>query len=92
VLSGLNHNYQDPLRMIREQGITTSPITIEDDVWIGANSSVMSGVHIGRHCVVAGGSVVVSDVPEYSVCAGVPARVIKSYDFELKEWVASPKK
>lgn len=86
VISGLNHNYSDPDVPIRRQGVSTSPIVIEDDVWIGANSTVTAGVTIGRHSVVAGGSVVVKAVPPYSVCAGVPARVIKYYDFEAGEW------
>lgn len=92
VLSGLNHNYRDPDVPIRRQGVTTSPIVIEDDVWIGANSTVTAGVTIGRHSVVAGGSVVVKSVPPYSVCAGVPARVIKYYDFTSGEWKCPEKK
>lgn len=77
VVSGLNHNFQDITRCIDEQGVSTSPITIHDDVWIGANSVVTAGVTIGRHSVIAAGSVVTKDVPEYTVVAGSPARVIK---------------
>jgi acetyltransferase-like isoleucine patch superfamily enzyme len=87
VVSGLNHNYQDPERRIDEQGVSTSLITIEDDVWIGANSTVLAGVTIGRHSIVAAGSVVTRSVPPYSVCAGAPAKVVKQYDFEQKAWV-----
>lgn len=77
VVSGLNHNFQDITKRIDEQGVSTSPITIHDDVWIGANSVVTAGVTIGRHSVIAAGSVVTKDVPEYTVVAGSPARVIK---------------
>lgn len=77
VVSGLNHNFQDITKRIDEQGVSTSPITIHDDVWIGANSVITAGVTIGRHSVVAAGSVVTKDVPEYTVVAGSPARVIK---------------
>lgn len=77
VVSGLNHNFQDITKRIDEQGVSTSPITICDDVWIGANSVITAGVTIGRHSVVAAGSVVTKDVPEYTVVAGSPARVIK---------------
>ncbi len=77
VVSGLNHNFQDITKRIDEQGVSTSPITICDDAWIGANSVITAGVTIGRHSVVAAGSVVTKDVPEYTVVAGSPARVIK---------------
>lgn len=85
-VSGLNHNFQNVEKLIDEQGVSTQPIIIEDDVWIGANSVILSGVTLGRHCIVAAGSVVTRSIPPYSVCAGSPAKVIKSYDFETKEW------
>lgn len=55
----------------------TSPIVIEDDVWIGANTIILKGVTLGRGCVVAAGSVVTKSIPAYSLVAGNPARVIK---------------
>lgn len=72
--------------MIDEQGVNTQPVVIEDDVWVGANSVILPGVTLGKHCVVAAGSVVSHSVPSYSICAGCPAKVIKTYDFETKEW------
>lgn len=86
VLSGLNHNYKDVKKPIRAQGVTTLPIIIEDECWIGANSIITAGVHIGKHSIVAGGSVVTKSVPSYSIVGGNPARLIKQYDFEKKEW------
>ena len=71
---------------IDEQGESTQPVTIEDDVWVGANSVILPGVTLGKHCVVAAGSVVSRSIPAYSICAGCPAKVIKSYDFATKEW------
>jgi acetyltransferase-like isoleucine patch superfamily enzyme len=87
VASGLNHEYQDPTLPIVSQKVTTAPIVIEDDCWIAANVVITAGVTIGRHCVIAGGSVVTKNIPPFSVAAGNPARVIKCYDSELKEWV-----
>lgn len=52
-------------------------IVIEDDVWIGANVVILKGVHIGRKSVIAAGSIVLSDVPAYSLVAGNPAKIIK---------------
>jgi len=71
---------------IDQQGVTTSEIVIEDDVWIGANSVITKGIKIGRHSVVAACSLVNRDVPPYSVVAGNPARVIRSYDKTTKSW------
>ena len=59
---------------------SATPVILEDDVLVGANAVVIEGVHIGKNAVVAAGSVVISDVPENAVVAGVPARVIKMKD------------
>ncbi|MCC8171254.1 MAG: acyltransferase [Parabacteroides sp.] len=87
VVSGLNHNYDDIQKPITRQGVSVSPIRIDDDVWIGANCTVTAGVHIGKHVVIAAGSVVTKNIPAYSIAAGNPARVIKQYDFEKQTWV-----
>ncbi len=90
-VTGLNHNFADPMLRIDEQGVSTQEVVIEDDVWVGANAVILPGVTVGRHCVVAAGSVVSRSVPPYSVCAGSPARVIKRYDFDRKQWVKVPR-
>lgn len=77
VVTALNHNFSDPEKRIDEQGVSTKPVVIGDDVWIGANSTVLPGVTIGNHVVVAAGSVVTHDIPSHSLCMGVPARVVK---------------
>ena len=56
---------------------TSDPITIEDGVWIGANSTVCGGVTIGEGCVIGAGSVVIRDIPPNSLAAGNPCRVIR---------------
>ena len=76
-VTALNHNFADADKRIDEQGVSTNPVTIEDDVWIGANAVILPGVTIGNHCVVAAGAVVTKDVPPHSLVAGVPAKVIK---------------
>lgn len=52
-------------------------IIVEDEVWIGANVTILPGVHIGKCSVIGAGSVVTKDVPSYSIVAGVPAKIIK---------------
>jgi acetyltransferase-like isoleucine patch superfamily enzyme len=85
-ISGLNHNFQDINKTIASQGVTTTRIVIEDDVWIGANSVILAGSNIGKHSVIAAGSIVTHSVPPFSVVAGNPAKIIKKYDFEKKKW------
>jgi acetyltransferase-like isoleucine patch superfamily enzyme len=86
VLSGLNHGYEDINTPPRLQKVTVNPIVVEDDVWIGANALLAAGVNIGKHTVIAGGSVVTKSVPPFSVVAGNPAKLIKKYNFEINKW------
>ena len=86
VLSGLNHNYEDISKPISKQGVTTAPIIIEDEVWLGANSVIIAGITVGRHSIVAAGSVVTKNIPPYSLVFGNPARVIRQYKEDAKAW------
>ncbi|GLS91433.1 maltose acetyltransferase [Psychromonas marina] len=63
----------------RAQGIITSaPITIEDEVWIGANATVCAGVTIGKGSIIGAGSVVTKDIPAGVVAVGNPCRVMRT--------------
>jgi len=77
ILRAANHNFQSLDKPIYLQGYQSGDIVVEDDVWIGANVSVLNNVRIGRSSIVGAGSVVTSDIPAYSIAAGVPARVIR---------------
>jgi len=87
VASGLNHEYTDVNTPIQEQKILVSPIVVEDDCWIAANSVITAGVTIGKHSVIAAGAVVTKNIPPNSVAAGNPAKVIKQYDATTGQWV-----
>ena len=76
-VTALNHNFADKNLRIDEQGVSTNPVNIGDDIWIGANAVILPGVTIGNHSVVAAGAVVTKDVPPHSLVAGVPAKIIK---------------
>ncbi len=65
-----------PLALPRWGRTEDGPITIGDDVWIGAGAIVLPNVTIGRGAVIAAGAVVTSDVPEFTVAGGIPARTI----------------
>ncbi len=66
-----------------EYGIS---VTIGDNVWIGGNTVVLPGVHIGSNTVIGAGSVVTKDIPDWVVAAGNPCRVIKKITEEDKKY------
>ncbi len=72
-----NHNFDSMDIPIRLQGDSGKGITIGNDVWIGAGCKILDGVTIGSNSVIGAGSVVTRSIPERSIVAGVPARVIK---------------
>lgn len=63
---------------------SAKPVTVEDDVLIGANAVVLEGVTIGKGAIVAAGAVVIDDVPPYTVVGGTPARKLKDIDEKTK--------
>jgi acetyltransferase-like isoleucine patch superfamily enzyme len=63
-----------------ESQIDKSPIIIKDHAWIGFNSIILRGVTIGKGAVIGAGSVVTKDVPDYTVAAGNPAKIIKKLE------------
>lgn len=77
-VTALNHNFTEKDLRIDEQGVSTNPVTIGDDIWIGTNAVILPGVTIGDHSVVAAGAVVTKDVPPHTLVAGVPAKIIKT--------------
>ena len=77
-----NHAYGSREIPIRHQGFLPSKggVVIEDDVWVGANSVLLDGCHIGKGAIVAAGSVVSGKVEPYAVVAGTPAKFIRWRD------------
>ncbi|XOB61323.1 acyltransferase [Campylobacterota bacterium DY0563] len=61
----------------RQEIITEKPIHIKQGAWVASNSIVLGGVTLGKHSVIAAGSVVTKDVPDFAVVAGNPAKLIK---------------
>lgn len=69
-----------------------APITIEDGVWIGCNSTILGGVTIHKSAIVGAASLVNKDVPPFTMVAGVPAKPIKRFDPQKKEIIDLPRK
>ena len=83
-----SHEFKDIAVPVKRQGIfSKGPVRIGNGSWLGYRSEILSGVTIGEHCVVAAGAVVTKDIPSYSIVAGIPAKVIKRYNFDIEEWV-----
>jgi acetyltransferase-like isoleucine patch superfamily enzyme len=77
-----NHGFEDLDTPMISQPTIRQAVVIEDDVWLGTRSVILSGVKIGKGSIIAAGALVNKDIPPYSVVAGVPAKVIKSRLFQ----------
>ncbi len=78
-----NHRFGDRDRPVPWQGFSSKgPTRIGDNVWLGANVVVTSGVTIGERCVIGANSVVTHDLPAFSIAAGAPARVLQPITYE----------
>jgi acetyltransferase-like isoleucine patch superfamily enzyme len=77
----------DVSRPSKEQKVEVGFVHIGADSWIAYGACIMPNVTIGKHCIIGALSVVNKDIPSYSVAVGSPAKVVKQYDFDRKEWV-----
>lgn len=72
-----NHNFADLKIPISQQGETRIGVNIHDGVWLGTRTIILDGVTVGKHSIVAAGSVVTKDVEPYTIVGGIPAKLIK---------------
>jgi maltose O-acetyltransferase len=71
------HNFSSKEVLFTKQGTSHAPVSIGNDVYIGARVIILPGVKIGNGAVIGAGALVKDDIPEYAVAVGVPAKVIK---------------
>lgn len=87
-----DHEYHNINIPIDDQGYTNvKKIIIEEGVWIAANSTICSGVTIGKNSVIGANSVVKNNIPPFSLAVGSPAKVVKQYNSMSKKWEAVKK-
>jgi acetyltransferase-like isoleucine patch superfamily enzyme len=80
------HNYMRIDIPINDQGLMQKrEVIIEDGAWIGRNA-VIIGASIGKNSIIGANSVVTHDVPDYCIAAGIPAKIIKRYNFDTGTW------
>jgi acetyltransferase-like isoleucine patch superfamily enzyme len=77
-----NHTYADPWLPVGLQLLAEEPVRIGAGTWLGTNVVVLPGADIGRNCTIAAGTVVRGTVPDHSVVAGVPGRVVRSWTLD----------
>lgn len=93
-ISDINHgkykgnNQDSPLSKPGDRILTTKDVIIKENVWIGEGVCVLAGVTIGKGSIIGALSVITKDIPDYSIAVGSPAKVVKQYDFEKKEWIS----
>lgn len=80
---GMNPEIETPYHA---QPLSTGDVIIGEGCWLGQNVCVLPNVTIGKKCIIATSSVVTRNIPDYCIAAGVPARVIKKYNFNTHNW------
>ncbi|MEV6651725.1 acyltransferase [Streptomyces sp. NPDC051219] len=81
-ITSTNHSYDDPHEPVGKQWPRTDPVEIGPGCWLGTGAVVLPGARLGRNVVVAAGAVVRGQVPDHTVVAGAPARIVRSWDPE----------
>lgn len=85
-ISDNSHIFSDPSTPIIHQGVfSKGKVSIGEGTWIGEGASVLS-CRIGKNCVIGANAVVVNDVPDYCVAAGIPARVLRKFNPTSGKW------
>ena len=86
MITNISHEYASIEEDVLKQPITVKDVKIGDNCFIGMDVKIFPGVTIGNNVIVGANSIVMHDIPDYSVAVGVPAKVIKKYNFETKKW------
>jgi lipopolysaccharide O-acetyltransferase len=76
----------DPQIPPEKRCLSSSPVFIDENVWIGESVSILPGVRIGKSAIIGSNSVVTKNIPEYCIAAGNPAKIIKRYNFNTNHW------
>lgn len=86
-ITDINHPYEQSDIPVEQQELEIHSVYIGEDCKIYNNAVILPGTSIGKHCVIGANSVVSGKFPEYSIIAGIPAKIIKRYSEEKKSWL-----
>ncbi len=86
MITDIDHEYEDLNLPISKQPLKVSKTYIGENCFIGSGAKIQAGTILGKHCVVGTNAVVRGTFPDYSVIVGIPAKIVKKYDLERKEW------
>jgi acetyltransferase-like isoleucine patch superfamily enzyme len=86
MITDIDHNYEEIGIPIGKQKITVNRTKIGKNCFIGSGVKIQAGTTLGCHCVIGANSVVRGIFPDYSVIVGVPARIVKRFDFNSNSW------
>lgn len=77
-----------PFVFPNDRKLSSKPVLIGSNCWIGEGVAILPGVSIGDGSIVGANSVVTKNIPDYSIAVGNPAKIIKSYDFSISRWIS----
>ena len=86
MITDIDHEYEDLNLPVAQQPLKVSKTYIGENCFIGSGAKIQAGTILGKHCVVGTNAVVRGTFPDYSVIVGIPAKIVKKYDLERKEW------
>lgn len=81
-----NESDSSPDSIVKERPLSSKSVIIKNNVWLGEHVSVLPGVTVGENSIIGANSVVTKSIPANSIAVGIPAKVIKQYNFETKRW------
>lgn len=85
-VTNIDHDYKELNKPILEQKNIISETIIGDNCFIGYGAAIQAGTKLGKQCIVGTNAVVRGEFPDYCVIVGVPAKVVKKYNFDTGEW------
>lgn len=87
-ISDTNHGdgTEAPMVPPDDRPLASAPVSIGSCVWIGEGAAVLPGTKIGDGCIIGAHAVVKGEIPAYTVAVGAPAKPVKKYNFDLKQW------
>lgn len=86
-ITNVDHSYNTINQKVLLQKYEVKDVEIGNYCFLGMDVKIFPGVHLGDNVIIGANSIVMSDIPAYCVAVGTPAKVIKRYDFDLKQWI-----